>query len=193
MVAKVRGCDFKTQTFKHKPQTNALKRSDFQDECFTPGGHDTGWWDAEAGQKRKSYYYPPIRSTQSLLNYLSRICIRSTPNSRVASLTSTIRNPNTANDPLPTAINRNKFWSQPMARKRARARAKWIVIASVLLMFHLQGWPCDCYSLLMPEQIKAMSRPSPPPPPHRAKDTGIIALLAYLPRWCMAPIASQYL
>lgn len=73
--------------------------------------------------------------------------------------------PNTANDPLPTAINRNTFWSQPMSRKCARTRAKWIVIASVLLMFHLQGWPCDCYSLLMPEQIKAMSLLPPPATP----------------------------
>lgn len=62
-----------------------------------------------------------------------------------------------------------------------RVLAKWMVMASVLLMFHLQGWPCDCWCL---PQIKAMSPLGP-------KDTRIIALLAYLPRWCMASIASQ--
>lgn len=103
--------------------------------------------------------------THSYLNYLSHICMRSTPNSprysaaAPDSLCSIYhQKPGTKlpNVPLQTAIN---------SRIRLGVRAKRIVMAGILLMFHLQGWSRDGYSPLMPAADKSDEPRSPARPP----------------------------
>lgn len=81
-------------------------------------------------------------------------------------------------------LNSRKRVVPKSTQRAARRRPNELWCGNIPSMPHLQGWPCDGYSLLMLARDKSYE------PPH-AKDARIIALLAYLPRWCMAPIASQ--
>lgn len=119
----------------------------------------------ETGRPTRHINHFSIRFTHSYLNYLSRICMRSTPNSPQYSAAVPdsfcsiyhqkpgTKLPNTA---LQTAINSQIHLGE---------RAKQIVMVGVLLMFHLQGWPRNSYSPLMPAPDKS-NEPLSPSPPH---------------------------
>lgn len=132
-----------------------------------------------------------IRFTHSYLNYLSHICMRSTPNSpwNSAAMPDSFcsiyhQKPRTklSNTSLQTAIRVKFVWGYALNELWWWALC-WCFTFKADLGTAIFHW-------CLP-QIKAMSPYPPLPPPHRAKDTRIMALLAYLPRWCMAPIASQ--